>query len=174
MTQIIVQPQSWTTGLGRVIAGGQSFVCTLGRAGVTTDKVEGDGKTPIGIFPFRRLFYRADRIARPETGIPCEILTPDIGWCEKVDHPDYNRAIRLPHPAVTDHMTREDHLYDICVIIGHNDDPVVAGKGSAIFMHLSRPDLGPTAGCIGLAMDDLLFVLKQCGKDSTIAILPPA
>jgi L,D-peptidoglycan transpeptidase YkuD (ErfK/YbiS/YcfS/YnhG family) len=173
MTDIHVEsdrPDS-TTGLLKIA--GQVFPCTLGRGGVKADKVEGDGATPIGAFALRTVFYRADRMPCPETGLPCDILTPDLGWCEKPDHPDYNRAVRLPHDAVTDHMFRDDGLYDVCVIVGHNDAPVVPGLGSAIFIHLARPDFTPTAGCVGLRRDDLLTVLKSCGPDTRLIVHPP-
>jgi L,D-peptidoglycan transpeptidase YkuD (ErfK/YbiS/YcfS/YnhG family) len=71
-------------------------------------------------------------------------------------------------------MTRDDNLYDLTVIIGYNDSPPVPGRGSAIFMHLARPDFSPTAGCVGLRQDDLLAVLKLCDSSSHITILPPA
>lgn len=170
---VIVQTTSWDATTGVLFIGANRYDCTLGRTGVTLDKVEGDGKTPIGTYPFRQLIYRADRMAQPETGLPVEILTPDTGWCEDVAHADYNTKVVLPHPAVCDHMTREDNLYDMTVVIGYNDAPVAAGKGSAIFMHLARPEWTPTAGCVGLRPDDLLAVLKLLTPDSHITILPP-
>lgn len=170
---ITVQTTSFESTTGFLMIGRERFNCALGRTGVTFDKTEGDGKTPIGIFPLRQLLYRADRIARPETGLPVEVLTTETGWCEDPSHPDYNRKIALPHPSVVDRMTREDHLYNVTVVIGYNDDPVVPGRGSAIFMHLARPGLLPTAGCVALSMEDLLKVVKYCDSSSHIAILPP-
>jgi L,D-peptidoglycan transpeptidase YkuD (ErfK/YbiS/YcfS/YnhG family) len=173
---ITVRPKSWTEATGVLEIGGHVFNCTLGRAGVAEaqDKKEGDGKTPMGIFPLRQMLYRADRVSKPETGLQTEILTTQTGWCEDPTHPDYNQKITLPHPSVHDRMTREDHLYDYTVVIGYNDAPTVAGKGSAIFMHLARPDFGPTAGCVGLKPKDMLVVLKLCDTSSKIEILPPA
>jgi L,D-peptidoglycan transpeptidase YkuD (ErfK/YbiS/YcfS/YnhG family) len=170
---IIVQTKSFEATTGVLIAGGQRYDCTLGRAGVTIDKAEGDGKTPIGTYPLRQLIYRADRLPKPETQLPVEILTPETGWCEDPSHPDYNTKVILPHASVTDRMTRDDHLYDLTVVIGYNDNPPEAGKGSAIFMHLAREDFSPTAGCVGLKQNDLLEVLKLCDSSSHITILPP-
>lgn len=170
---IIVQTKSFDATTAVLIAGGRRFDCALGRAGVTIDKKEGDGKTPVGTYPFRQLFYRADRIEKPKTGLPVEILSPETGWCEDPAHPDYNKKIILPHPAVVDRMTRDDDLYDLTAVIGYNDDPVVPGRGSAIFMHLARAGLEPTAGCVALAKDDLLEVLALCDENSHITILPP-
>lgn len=172
---IVVRTKSLTATTGTLEAGGKIFDCTLGRAGVIRpeEKKEGDGKTPLGTYPLRQLIYRADRVPKPETGLQTEILTPATGWCEDPAHPDYNKKITLPHSAVHDRMTREDHLYDYTVVIGYNDTPVVAGKGSAIFLHLARPDFGPTAGCVGLRAEDMLAVLKLCDNSSKIEILPP-
>jgi len=170
---IIVQTKSFEAPTGVLMIGQQRFDCTLGRNGVTLEKTEGDGKTPIGTYPLRKLLYRADRLPKPETGLPAEVLTPETGWCEDPAHADYNRQITLPHPAGTDRMTREDHLYDLVIIVGYNDDPPVAPKGSAIFIHLARPEFTGTAGCIGLRLPDLVEVLRHCDSESHVTILPP-
>ena len=169
---IIVQTKSFTATTGTLMIGASRYDCTLGRTGVTIEKAEGDGKTPVGTYPLRHLLYRADRLAKPETGLVTEILTPETGWCEDPAHADYNKQITLPHASVNDRMTRDDNLYDLTVIIGYNDDPVVPGRGSAIFMHLARPDFSPTAGCVGLRLPDMLEVLKLCDDSSHITILP--
>lgn len=169
---IIVEAPTMAATTGALKVGDLSFPCTLGGAGIihAADKIEGDKKTPIGTYPLRRVLYRADRLAKPETGLPVDVLTPDTGWCEDPRHPDYNCQVKIPHPAVTDHMSREDNLYDCVVIVGHNDDPVVPDKGSAIFMHLARLDFTPTAGCVGLLLSDLMAVLKLCETDTMITI----
>lgn len=170
---ITVITSSWTATTGTLQIGQLQIDCTLGRGGVTTDKTEGDGKTPVGRFPLRQVFYRADRLPMPETGLPVELLTADTGWCEDVSHPDYNRRVRLPHPSVHDRMTRDDALYDLVIVVGYNDDPPVSGKGSAIFIHLARPEFTPTAGCVGLRLHDLQSVLKLCSRDSFLVVFPP-
>lgn len=172
---LTVKTTSPTASVASLHIGGKTYPCTLGRAGVIDAalKTEGDGKTPLGTYPLRYLLYRADRVAKPDTALTAKILTPATGWCEDQSHADYNREIVLPHDAVNDVMTRDDHLYDYVTVIGYNDDPVVAGKGSAIFMHLARPDFTPTAGCVGLKEADLIEVLKFCTPDSRITILPP-
>lgn len=170
---IVVQTSSFTAPTGVLFAGAARYACTLGRAGVTLEKTEGDGKTPIGTYPFRYVLYRADRVEKPLTQLPVEVLTLATGWCEDPQHADYNRRIVLPHPCVHDRMTRDDNLYDITAVIGYNDAPVVAGRGSAIFMHLARPEFTGTAGCIGLALEDLKAVLAQLDAESSITVLPP-
>lgn len=169
---IVVVATSLTATTGTLEINGKHYDCTLGRGGVVlpAQKMEGDGKTPLGVFPLRQLLYRADRVAKPDTQLPVEILTPQTGWCENPDHADYNKRVTMPHPAATDHMTREDHVYDYVVVVGYNDAPVVPGKGSAIFMHLARPDFSPTAGCVGLRLEDMLEVLKHCTPNTRIEI----
>ena len=133
--------------------------CALGRGGVRADKREGDGATPVGDLPLRRVLYRADRGPAPACRVPVEPLSPDDGWCDDPAHPDYNRAVRLPHPARHERIRREDRPYDIVGVLGWNNASVARGRGSAIFLHLARPDYAPTEGCVALAEADLRAVL---------------
>lgn len=170
---IVVETLSENGTFATLRAGGKQYPCVLGRTGVTRNKAEGDGKTPIGTFPLRQLLYRADRLEKPQTGLPVEVLTPDTGWCEDPADPEYNKKVTLPRAGAIDNMTRDDHLYDLCIVVGYNDAPPVAGKGSAIFIHLARGEGKPTAGCIGLNKKDLLEVLKLLHDKSSITIMPP-
>ena len=102
------------------------------------DKREGDLASPAGVWPIRRVLYRPDRGAAPATALPAAQIAPDDGWCDAPGDPDYNRPVYLPYPASAEHMWLESGVYDIVVILGHNDDPVVPGMGSAIFLHLRR------------------------------------
>jgi L,D-peptidoglycan transpeptidase YkuD (ErfK/YbiS/YcfS/YnhG family) len=133
----------------------------LGRAGVTkaSDKREGDGATPLGCYRLRRVLYRADRIARPVTVLPCRAIREDDGWCDAPGDPAYNRPVRLPYPASHEALWREDGLYDIILLLGHNDDPPIAGSGSAIFLHCKRGDYEPTEGCVALAPEHVRTLL---------------
>ena len=135
--------------------------CALGRSGITTDKWEGDGGTPVGKFPLRHVFYRPDREANPITQLPVSAITPEMGWCDDPLHPDYNRQVPLPHPASCESLWREDGIYDLIVVLGYNDDPVIPRRGSAIFLHLARPDFSPTQGCVALNHADLLTLLSK-------------
>lgn len=148
--------------------------CAIGRNGMipAAQKQEGDGASPIGTWPMRRLFYRADRLHQPETALNCVKIAPDMGWCDAPDSPDYNRLIRLPHPARHEKMWREDHVYDLVVELGHNDNPPTPGLGSAIFLHVAKPDYTPTEGCVALSKSDLLAVLKHCRPGSRLEISP--
>lgn len=156
----------------RLSAGSRTYRCTVGRNGVRADKTEGDGATPTGRFALRRVIYRADRLSRPDTGLPAMPIAEDQGWCDDPNEPDYNRPVRLPFAGGHEALWREDSVYDVIVILGHNDSPAVPGGGSAIFMHVARPDYGPTEGCVALALEDLLEVLALCRQGDTITISP--
>jgi L,D-peptidoglycan transpeptidase YkuD (ErfK/YbiS/YcfS/YnhG family) len=146
---------------GRLILQGRIFRAALGSGGIRVDKQEGDGATPIGLLPLRRVFYRADRGPIPHTAAPREPIAPEDGWCDDPTHRDYNRQVRLPPPARHETLWRDDGLYDIVGVLGWNDDPVERGRGSAIFLHVARPDLAPTEGCIALALADLRELLAS-------------
>ncbi|MCQ8240202.1 L,D-transpeptidase family protein [Acetobacteraceae bacterium KSS12] len=131
----------------------------FGAAGIVRHKEEGDGGTPAGRFPLHRLLFRADRLLAPPGPLPREPLSPGDGWCDDPAHPDYNRQVSLPHPARHERLWRDDHVYDVVGVLGHNDDPPVPRRGSAIFLHLCRPDRAPTEGCIALEKDGLWRLL---------------
>jgi L,D-peptidoglycan transpeptidase YkuD (ErfK/YbiS/YcfS/YnhG family) len=173
MSNIIVQTLSADETKAKLFIENQAFDCALGPNGVTVEKKEGDGKTPVGTYALRYLFYRSDRLPKPETGLEARELTPDLGWSDDAGASDYNCLVTLPYAGSHEKMMRDDDIYDLVAVIGYNDNPPVAGKGSAIFMHVARPGLAPTAGCIALMKDDLLQVLKHCDAESTITILPP-
>jgi L,D-peptidoglycan transpeptidase YkuD (ErfK/YbiS/YcfS/YnhG family) len=144
--------------------------CAIGRAGTGRKQAEGDGVTPIGDWPIRRVLYRADRLARPETGLPLDELRPADGWCDAPDDPRYNTQIELPYAASHEALWRKDRLYDAIAVLGFNDVPVRAGKGSAIFLHIAREGYAPTEGCVALALPDLLDVLRAAAPGSTVCI----
>lgn len=141
--------------------GDKRWRCAIGRSGMrpANEKVEGDGASPIGRWPIREVFYRADRIGKPVSPFPCRTIDRLDGWCDDPVHPDYNRQVKLPFAASHEEMWMEDDVYDIVVVLGHNDDPPVAGAGSAVFLHIARPNYSPTAGCAALSREDLLSFL---------------
>lgn len=168
MELIVTAGLGETRGIARL--GARSFECALGRGGLVADKREGDGGTPIGRFPFRRLLYRADRVPRIETRLPARHIERDDGWCDDPASPDYNKPVRLPFAASHEEMWLASALYDLVVIIGHNDDPVVPGAGSAVFLHVARDDWGPTAGCIAFRREDLLAILTQVSTSDAVEV----
>ena len=133
--------------------------CAVGRGGIRADKSEGDGATPRALLPLRRVLYRADRLPPPRCAVPVEPLAPSDGWCDDPADAAYNRPVTLPHPARHEEMWRDDHVYDIVGVLGWNDAPVARGRGSAIFLHLARPDYPPTEGCIALSLPYLRAAL---------------
>lgn len=158
---------------GFIRRGARRWRCALGTGGVRADKREGDGATPAGTWPLGRVFYRADRIAPPDTPLALTPLHPDMGWCDDSAHADYNTLITCPHPARHERMWRDDAVYDVIVELLYNTDPVQPGRGSAIFMHVAKPDYSPTEGCIALRRDDLLDLLRDGTKDEAVRIEPP-
>lgn len=155
---------------GRLTAGGRLFDCALGRSGIATDKREGDGATPAGHYPLRRVLYRADRLDPPQTPLPVTPIGENDGWCDAPDDPAYNRPVILPYPASAERLWREDHRYDVIVVLGHNDKPVVPGLGSAVFLHVAAPDFSATAGCVALRRDDLLALLAIIDRTAVMEI----
>jgi L,D-peptidoglycan transpeptidase YkuD (ErfK/YbiS/YcfS/YnhG family) len=142
----------------------------LGRGGVTETKREGDGCTPAGTFALRGLLYRPDRLARPPTMLACAEIAQDSGWSDDPSDPNYNRAVKLPHGFGHERLWREDGVYDLIVPLGYNDAPPIAGRGSAIFLHVARPAYTPTEGCVALALNDLLRLLAKCGPETRLEI----
>ncbi|SDH61185.1 L,D-transpeptidase family protein [Roseospirillum parvum] len=158
---------------GRLTIGPHRWPCALGRGGVRTDKREGDGATPTGRYPLRHLLYRPDRWPTPPaTTLPTQAIRPNDGWCDDPTHQDYNRPVTLPHPASAENLWRQDHLYDLVIVLGHNDDPPQPGLGSAIFLHLAGVNYPPTEGCIALAPPHMTLLLKLIPPTTNLTITP--
>jgi L,D-peptidoglycan transpeptidase YkuD (ErfK/YbiS/YcfS/YnhG family) len=155
---------------GRLFWPGGSVRAAAGRAGVTSRKREGDGATPAGTFALLGAYYRADRLAAPRTRLQLRALTQRDAWVDDPADPNYNRLASLPYHGHTEAMWLDDGVYDLLVVIGYNMAPVVPGAGSAIFLHIARPDFAPTAGCIAVERDVLRRLLPRLGPASTIAI----
>lgn len=166
---ILVEPPgflSWTDAAGAP----RRARCALGLGGVGDKKAEGDAITPAGRFPLRGVMVRTDRLAAVQTALPASPIGRADGWCDDPASADYNRRVTLPHPARHEELWRDDAIYDLIVEVGYNDDPVIAGRGSAIFIHVARPNFEPTQGCVALGLDDLLGLLKACDRDSVLVI----
>ncbi len=147
----------------------------IGKGGLIAldNKREGDGATPCGEFEFRRVLYRADRLDAPQTSLPCRAIDPNDGWCDDPDDPAYNQPVYLPYRASAESLFRDDHLYDLLVVLGHNDQPPQPGFGSAIFFHLARKDGSGTRGCIAIAKEDMQRILQLVTKASVLIIPEP-
>lgn len=162
-------PDNRARGILRV--GSRVFPVALGRAGIKANKREGDGATPRGSFRLVRLWWRADRIPKPITLLPVRSIKCTDAWCEDPANSRYNKPIVLRSGIPGDRLWREDHLYDLIIEINHNTRPRIAGRGSAVFLHLSRKGLLPTAGCIAMPVDRLKRVISHLNNKSTIKIL---
>lgn len=152
---------------------GRRLRCALGRSGISGDKREGDGATPSGVLIPLRVLYRPDRLPPPPTSLPTAALAADDGWCDDPDDAEYNRQVALPHGAGCEALWRDNRLYDLIAVTDFNADPVVPGRGSAIFVHLAKPGYAPTEGCIAFSLSDLRAVLRQWRQGDAIRVVAP-
>jgi len=159
----------WRTR-GWLTAGPLAWPVALGRGGILANKREGDGATPRGTFRALRLWWRADRNPRPATRLPVRRIGAHDAWCEDPADRRYNRPIRMAAGEPGDRLRREDHLYDFIIEIDHNARPRVAGRGSAVFVHVAKPGLAPTAGCVAMPKARLRHLLKKIGTGTRIVI----
>jgi L,D-peptidoglycan transpeptidase YkuD (ErfK/YbiS/YcfS/YnhG family) len=155
---------------GWLIAGHRAIRAALGRSGIKRSKREGDGATPSGRFHPVRLWWRADRLPRPRTLLPVRRIGPDDAWCEDPADRHYNRPFRRSANEPGDRLLRSDGLYDLIVEIDHNTRPRIAGRGSAIFLHVARDGFAPTAGCVALSRKDLLQLVSRLSPRTRIVI----
>ena len=155
---------------GWLTAAGLTVPVALGRGGIKADKREGDGGTPRGTFRPRQLWWRADRHPRPKTFLPVRAIGNDDAWCEDPSSRHYNQPLRLQRGGDGDRLMRADHLYDFIIEIDHNTSPRVANRGSAVFLHLARPDFSPTAGCVSMTRSAMLRLLERLGPRTKIVI----
>ena len=145
------------------------FKCSIGKKGLKKNKIEGDKCTPRGLFDLGTVYYRSDRVQKPQTLLKTKIIKKDTAWCDDPARKFYNKEMRINKSINHEKLYRIDHKYDIVLIIKYNYKKVVSGKGSAIFIHLTK-DYKPTAGCIVLKKKDFLILLKLLNKKNKIKI----
>lgn len=155
---------------GVLRAGPLRLPVALGRGGIRADKREGDGGTPRGRFHPVRLWWRADRLVRPPTLLPVRRIGRNQAWCETPTDRRYNRPFTRSANEPGDRLWREDGLYDLIIEIDHNARPRIAGRGSAVFIHVARADFTPTAGCVALRRRDLVLLLRRITTKTRILI----
>ncbi len=170
LSRLIVRALNPRAQQGRLQAGDVVIRCALGRSGLTRDKREGDGATPVGVFRLLDLRFRADRSAFIPCRLPRRPIRCDDGWCDDSRAPNYNRPVRLPSRAGHEDMWRQDELYDLVIVLDCNLSPRRKGRGSAIFFHCARPDLSPTAGCVALRKADMRRLLPRLGRRVALQI----
>ena len=149
--------------------GGFLFKCSIGKRGLSSSKIEGDMKTPKGIFSLGPLFYRKDRNKTPLTKIKTISITKQMGWCDDVNHFKYNCLIKINKKIKHEKMFRNDYKYDFLIPINYNTNKPKKNKGSAIFLHLTK-NYKSTLGCISLKKNDFLILLKLINKKTKIKI----
>jgi L,D-peptidoglycan transpeptidase YkuD (ErfK/YbiS/YcfS/YnhG family) len=170
LTLLRVRARPGHKTLGILVAGPLAVPVVLGRGGVRANKFEGDGATPRGRFRLVRLWWRADRHPRPRTLLPVRRITRDVSWCEDTADRRYNRPFHRSAAEPGDRLWRDDHLYDFIIEIDHNARPRVAGRGSAVFLHLARTNFSATAGCVSMTKSAMLRLLRRMGPQTRIII----
>ena len=147
-----------------------SFRCSIGKNGLSKSKVEGDSCTPVGTFKFNKIYYRKDKLGDINFKLPFEAINKQSGWCDDNSSHLYNQYIEFPFEESAERLHRADDIYDIVCVINYNTGPIIAGKGSAIFLHVCRDDFSGTEGCIAMKRSQLLDIAKEITVSSTIEI----
>ncbi len=147
-----------------------SFACAIGKNGMSSVKKEGDGCTPVGKYSLSRIYFRKDKVVLPSLKLPTTVIGKNSGWCDDVDSCEYNKAITFPFDYSAERFYRNDDIYDIICVIDYNSNPIIKGKGSAIFLHIAKDDYSGTEGCIALCKEDLITVLSQANLQTVINI----
>jgi L,D-peptidoglycan transpeptidase YkuD (ErfK/YbiS/YcfS/YnhG family) len=170
LTNIDVRPKPGNPRQGWLSVGRWHIKVALGRSGIKANKREGDGATPAGHYRLVRLWWRRDRLPQPRTLLPVKPIGVLDGWCENPFDRRYNRAIRISPDQAGDRLWRTDALYDLVIEIDHNTRPRISGRGSAVFIHVARAALAPTAGCVALPITDLRRLVSRLGPRTRITI----
>ena len=170
LNTILVRAKPGQPSRGWLLTGSLAVPAALGWGGIRANKREGDGGTPRVTFRLRRLWWRADRAVRPRTLLPVRPIRAGDGWCEDPLDRLYNRPIRLKPDHSGDRLKRADHLYDLIVELDHNTRPRIAGRGSAVFVHIARPGFAPTAGCVALTAAALRRLVARASPRTRIVI----
>jgi L,D-peptidoglycan transpeptidase YkuD (ErfK/YbiS/YcfS/YnhG family) len=144
--------------------------CSIGKRGITLNKKEGDLKTPKGIFKFKSIFYRKDRVGNLKTLLKKKIIKKDMGWCDDPNLKNYNKLIKFPFKGRAEKMWLKDRIYDVLIVIDYNLKPIVTNKGSAIFLHIAKKNYSTTKGCIGVRKKDIIFLAHKINNKTKIII----
>ena len=155
---------------GFLINHSQKYKCSIGFNGLSENKSEGDGCTPIGTFKINKILYRPDKIKDFKFLLESEAIEKLDGWCDDVNSNLYNQKIVFPFAPSAERLYRNDDLYDIVCIIDYNLNPIIKGKGSAIFLHVATDDYSPTQGCVAIKKEELLQIAINLEKNSVIQI----
>lgn len=153
---------------------GRRFPVSIGRAGMTDHKSEGDMATPRGIWRLTSGKYRADRVIKPAVlsgKIKLTPIHPNDIWSDDPDDPNYNQAASgCDYPFRHEKLRMAPRLYDIVLMTDWNWPTAIPGEGSAIFVHQWRGPRYPTAGCLAFSPQDLRWVLERWTEQSRIFV----
>ena len=144
------------------------FKCAIGKNGLKKNKIEGDKSTPKGIFSLGKLYYRSDRVPKPETNLTTKNITKNIGWCDIPNNKYYNQEVTSLRNVNKENFFRKDSKYNYLIVINYNKNKI-KNKGSAIFIHLTQ-DYKPTNGCIAINENDFLILVKLINKKTHIKL----
>ena len=144
--------------------------CAIGKSGISAYKREGDGCTPKGIFKFKCIFYRKDKISKIKTKLKKIVIKKNMGWCDDPKSKFYNKLIKFPFKFRAEKLFLSKNIYDLVLVINYNMNPIVKNKGSAIFLHVSTKKLSPTKGCVSIKKKDLIRILPFITKKTKFII----
>ena len=145
--------------------------CAIGKSGISAYKREGDGCTPKGIFKFKYIFYRKDKIKGFKTKLKTVVIKKNMGWCNDSKSKNYNKLIKLPSNNSYEKLYRKENIYDIILVLNYNMSPVIKNKGSAICIHISRKNYKKTEGCVAVKKRDLIEIVKKLQKNTKVKIV---
>ena len=151
---------------------GIRYQCSIGNGGFSNKKKEGDGCTPVGIFQVTDILYRKDKLKNLVTNYDLQTILPSDGWCDDPNSNYYNTKIKFPFSNSAEELFRQDDIYDIVCVTNHNQNPIIPGAGSAIFIHVANKDYSTTAGCVALSLKDLTKILSTLTKKTEIYFGP--
>ena len=144
--------------------------CAIGKRGITSNKKEGDRKTPKGTFTFGLLFYRRDKIVNLNSTLKMKIIKKNMGWCDDPKSKFYNKLIKFPFKDGAEKLWLKKRIYDLILVINYNLKPTIKKRGSAIFMHLASKNYASTKGCIAVNKKDMLLLIKSINKKTKLVI----
>jgi len=157
---------------GLLQAGKLVFPCALGRGGISANKREGDGATPLAAMRILKGYFRGDHFSGAwRTRLAMTPIGADLGWCEVPEDRNYNRPVKIPYGASHERMKRDDRLYDACLVLDWNISPRMRGRGSAIFFHLARPGFTPTLGCVAVSRRTMARLLPLLSNRTIVKVV---
>lgn len=171
VSTLVVRARPGQPTKGILRAGPLTFPCALGRGGITANKREGDGGTPLGTMRLLGGYFRRDHVAPAASWLRLKPIGETLGWCEVPGDRNYNRPVRMPYAASHERMRRDDTLYDLVIVLDWNIAPRHRGRGSAIFFHLARPGFEPTAGCVAVTERTMQRLLPHLRRGMVMRVV---